>query len=379
MMQICSTIPHVTVLMAVYNNERFLREAVDSILSQTFTDFEFLIINDGSTDRSREIILTYNDPRIRLVDNAENIGLTKSLNKGLALARGELIARLDADDISHYSRLEKQVRFMSDNTDIALVGTQARIIDIDGKVLRAIADIRMQSAIAINWGLIFGNPFIHSSVLIRRRVIWELLGGYDETYRYNQDFELWSRLLADFRATNIPEPLIDYRSHSESIAGTRSAAVLASRQQNLLKNKAVQRKNVSRLLGSETLAEQWPQVWSSITANWLDNNPVDQDRVLDYIHQIFHAFVKLNPGAQYCLEIRRHLSATLLYVACYLIRKNRLLALKCFTSALYSYPGIALQDFARFVILFLVGEAGINGLRHTLVHVRSARAHIFKN
>ena len=92
--------PKVTVLMSVYNSEKFLRESINSILEQTFKDFEFLIINDGSTDSSREIILSYNDPRITLFDNKNNIGLTKSLNKGLDLAKGEYIARQDADDIS---------------------------------------------------------------------------------------------------------------------------------------------------------------------------------------------------------------------------------------------------------------------------------------
>src|SRR3990170_6306785 len=103
--------PEITVLMSVYNGERFLREAIESILNQTYRDFEFLIINDGSTDSSREIILSYNDPRIRLIDNELNIGLTRSLNKGLRLARGKYIARQDADDISFRKRLEKQVAF----------------------------------------------------------------------------------------------------------------------------------------------------------------------------------------------------------------------------------------------------------------------------
>ena len=117
--------PRVTVLMAVYNGERFLAEAVASILDQTFRDFEFLIVNDGSTDRSREIILSFGDPRIRLVDNPENIGLTRSLNRGLELAKGGLIARQDADDISLPERLEREIGFLDGNPKAAIVGSQA--------------------------------------------------------------------------------------------------------------------------------------------------------------------------------------------------------------------------------------------------------------
>src|SRR5659263_168424 len=103
--------PKVTVLMAVYNGERYLREAIESILGQSFADFEFFIVNDGCTDSSRDIILSYRDPRIRLIDNQENIGLTKSLNIGLSLASGEYVARQDADDISYPTRIEKQIEY----------------------------------------------------------------------------------------------------------------------------------------------------------------------------------------------------------------------------------------------------------------------------
>src|SRR5581483_9504087 len=115
--------PIVTVLMSVYNGERYLREAIESILVQTWQDFELVCINDGSTDQSREIVLSFNDPRIRLVDNEQNLGLAKSLNKGLMLARGNLIARQDADDISEPDRLLKQVAFLEQWSEIVLVGS----------------------------------------------------------------------------------------------------------------------------------------------------------------------------------------------------------------------------------------------------------------
>ena len=121
--------PKITVLMPVYNGEKYLREAIGSILNQTFNDFEFLIINDSSTDSTREIILSYDDTRIRLEDNEKNIGLTHSLNKGLRLAKGKYVARMDADDISLPDRLEKQLAVIENNTDVSIVACWIDIID----------------------------------------------------------------------------------------------------------------------------------------------------------------------------------------------------------------------------------------------------------
>src|SRR5690349_12648910 len=120
--------------MAVYNGARYLREAVESVLNQSFQDFEFLVINDGSTDHTREIILSYDDSRIRLVDNRQNRGQTASLNLGLQLAQGDLIARQDADDISEPERLARQVLFLEDHSEVALLGTGYAKIDSHGNV-----------------------------------------------------------------------------------------------------------------------------------------------------------------------------------------------------------------------------------------------------
>src|SRR6185295_3491651 len=123
------TPPQVSVLMSVYNGEKYLKEAMESILNQSFPDFEFLIFNDSSTDSGREIILSFNDPRIVLVDNEKNIGLTKSLNKGLSLAKGKYIARMDADDISDAGRLNEQVNYMEKNSDVAVCGSWVQFLN----------------------------------------------------------------------------------------------------------------------------------------------------------------------------------------------------------------------------------------------------------
>lgn len=124
--------PKVSVVMSVYNGEKYLPETIDSILNQTFKDFEFIIINDGSTDKTAKILTSYDDPRIRIF-NQENMGLTKSLNRAISLAKGEYIARMDADDISYPERLKKQVDYLNKNPDIGLVGSKYIRIDKRGR------------------------------------------------------------------------------------------------------------------------------------------------------------------------------------------------------------------------------------------------------
>lgn len=166
--------PVITCLMSVYNGETYLREAMDSILDQTYTNFEFLIINDGSTDDTVNIIKSYDDPRIRLVHNEENIGLTKSLNKGIDLANGEYIARMDADDISLPKRFERQLRVISD---------EAIIIEKNNSYKSIFGN-----------QLILNNYAIHSSFFFKKKNV-----KYDNKYKYAQDYAL----LLNFTEKNI--------------------------------------------------------------------------------------------------------------------------------------------------------------------------------
>lgn len=207
--------PLVSVLMSVYNGERYLREAIESILAQTFTDFEFLIINDGSTDGSLDIILSYTDTRIRLIDNAENIGLTKSLNKGISLARGKYIARMDADDISLVERLEKQVRFLEVEKEYVIIGTGAYLIDDSGDEIGKLD--RPFTYDEILGHIFFFNPVIHPSVMFHREIIIKI-GCYDTSIPKAQDYELWFRIIGkNMKIRNLPSLLIKHREHKNSI------------------------------------------------------------------------------------------------------------------------------------------------------------------
>lgn len=213
--------PKVSVLMCVYNCEKYLREAMDSVLSQTFNDFEFIIINDGSTDNSKSILESYSDRRIRLFNNS-NKGLTKSLNEGIGYSRGEYIARMDADDISFSERLKKQVDFLESNKDVAMCGTWAEFINTRGEYITDYKTPVSDSDILKE--LIFHNPFVHPSVMIRKE-IFEKVGLYDENFRFAQDYELWTRIVTKYKTTNIPEKLLKYRLLKEGITKSKNFKV----------------------------------------------------------------------------------------------------------------------------------------------------------
>ena len=195
--------------MACHNHANFLKKSIKSILNQTFVDFEFIIIDDGSTDNSLDIINDFskNDSRIFIIQQ-ENIGLTKSLNKGISLSNGEYIARIDADDFSYKDRLKLQYNFLKDS-DYAMVGGQRIIKDyINNKTW---SDNLPLSAKDIREKSLQKNPFFHSMVMINKNILKQV-GYYNESYFTGQDLELWSRALKHkIKITNISDPLIYFR------------------------------------------------------------------------------------------------------------------------------------------------------------------------
>jgi glycosyltransferase involved in cell wall biosynthesis len=199
----------VSVIMSVFNGEKHLREAIESILNQTFSDFEFIIINDGSTDRTQDIAEGFRqlDNRIRLI-NQSNMGLTKSLNKAIRLARGEFIARMDADDIALPERFEKQVDFLEKHSDVALLGTAYYEIDEKGEVIGE--KIFPERDEEIRKIILKCNPFFHASVMVRREV-FEIVGLYDESIPFAQDYDFWLRIAGKYKVANLPEPLMKRR------------------------------------------------------------------------------------------------------------------------------------------------------------------------
>ena len=202
--------PKVSVLMPVYNTkEEYLREAIESILNQTFTDFEFVIINDGSTNENIEkVIKSYNDKRIRYF-NQDNHGLIYTLNKGIELCKGEYIARMDSDDISLPKRLEKQVKYLDSNSSVGVIGSWINCFP-QGKVVKLISQPKY-------FNLLQGNCFAHPSLMIRKSVLKQFNFRYGN-YIHAEDYELWSRMIRYTEFCNIQEVLLNYRCHNEQIS-----------------------------------------------------------------------------------------------------------------------------------------------------------------
>jgi glycosyltransferase involved in cell wall biosynthesis len=204
--------PKVTVLMSVYNGGDYLAEAIQSILSQSFTDFDFLIIDDGSTEPPDPIIDRFHDSRIIKIQQA-NMGLTRSLNKGLRMARGRYVARMDADDISIPSRLEAQVREMDTDPGLDLVGTLFDVMD-SNKGLIETKELILDPVYRL-WRLQFHNNYGHGTMMLRKQAIFDA-GMYDERLKYAQDFDLWSRVSRKDNTKIVPAVLYRYRMVKQS-------------------------------------------------------------------------------------------------------------------------------------------------------------------
>lgn len=200
--------PLISVIMSVYNGAPFLSEAIGSILNQTIEDFEFLIIDDASTDESAEVIKNFKDKRIKFIQNGTNLGLTRSLNKGLKAAQGKYIARMDADDISFLVRFEKQLEVFKNDPDVILCGTGCQVFGNEERIERVPSDSE-----EIKCRLLFGNVFVHPSVMLRKASCFENQIFYNENFNFVEDYEMWTRISFEGRMVNISEPLIYYRNH----------------------------------------------------------------------------------------------------------------------------------------------------------------------
>ncbi len=208
--------PQVSVVLPVYNGAAYVGRAIASILVQTFTDFELIAIDDGSTDATPQILDRIADPRLRVV-HQDNRGLSATLNRGLELARGRYVARQDHDDLSRPERLASQVAFLDAHPACGLVGTRAEIWVGDVMTSR-VHDHPLTDA-ALRFELLFDNPFVHSSVMLRKTVL-ETVGGYstDPARRSPEDYELWSRIARHAELANLPERLLVYREVQSSLS-----------------------------------------------------------------------------------------------------------------------------------------------------------------
>lgn len=214
--------PRVSVVMSVHNGRPFVAQAVESILAQSFSDFELVLIDDASTDGSGSDLDQFarRDSRVVLLHNSENLGLTRSLNLGLAEAKGEFIARQDADDVSLPQRLGKQVTVLENDRDLALIGTGAIEINTQGK--QGAISLQPGHQAIIQRKMLFDNAFFHPSVMWRNRVFEDHDLRYNESFVYGQDYELFSRAVWKLKVTNLREPLVLYRAHPGQVSKDRA-------------------------------------------------------------------------------------------------------------------------------------------------------------
>jgi len=282
--------PLVSVVMSIYNDGHYVSQAVESILAQSFRDFEFLIVDDGCTDNTREVLSRYRDDRIRLIVNEKNLGLAPSLNKAIRHSCAKYIARQDADDISLPDRLEREIACLETQPDICIVGSSAIIIS-DSSVPKGHWSVPSED-VDLKWQLLFRNPFIHSSVMLRRSIL-ERAGYYPDDPQifraFVEDYDLWSRMNRIDRSTNFSTPLLKFRRHPTS-------ASVRTHEQQMYQMDVIAKQNVCWILGWD---EMDPLVWRRLRLFLLTSpeagvelSQADVREVLSFLQLLQHAFYK---------------------------------------------------------------------------------------
>lgn len=266
--------PIVSVVMPVYNGSKYLKEAIDSILNQTFTDFELIVVNDGSTDDSEKIILSYNDQRIRYLKNKQNSGICTTLNKGLNNANGKYIARMDCDDISMPERLAKQVGYLECHPDIGALGTDI-ITFGEGRADKYFNFVH--NHYECRAGLLFFTCFAHPTVMLRASIINEYDLRYDDEYRGLEDYELWYRMSEYTEMTNLPEALIKYRLHKAQLTQNVTKGV-SNKEKEFIRDRFRHY--------AEFTEEQIGVVENYVLNRWDDFNDKQVYTLLDIFYQI---------------------------------------------------------------------------------------------
>lgn len=309
--------PTISVVMSVYNGGQFLALAIQSILDQTFKNFEFIIIDDGSTDDSAKVIKSFNDPRIKFI-RQKNIGLVASLNKGIALARGEFIARMDDDDISLPERFEKELIAITADQSIGVVGSFYTFIDTADRPFATHVSPTLHQD--LRFALLNANPYGHGSMLIRKEALVKT-GLYRDDYPAAEDYDLWRRIARNWKLAQIPESLYWWRQNPEGISSTRNKTQIKS------SNRITQ--------------ELWKEVIPAITVlSVRKNNKYYKNLDTDYGEQISKKYldclVQISLGA-----IVRHKPRTFLRTAC----------------------GLALSSPRKFCkLLYLIGRSFIKNI-----------------
>ena len=340
--------------MPVHNGARFLRQAIDSVLGQSFHDLELLVIDDGSTDDSVAIAQSVADPRMRCISVPGHRGLVGTLNIGLRAATGQYVARLDADDVARADRIEKQVALLDREPTVALVGSLARLIDERGVTTGTVR--RPVSPIAIRWYALLENPLIHSSAMFRREVV-SALGGYNESLPLAEDLDLWGRILQHCGVANIDEPLIDYRSWSSSVMAKVEADAQGDRARRL---HAIMASLITRHINSELGAGSCSDADATLLAGFTLGVAADRRReFLDLFTAMRHRFEAKWPAAHADAEYWRTVAGQYDAIAFRMSPPSRPAACDVYLHAINHAPRtIAHLPWTRALALITLGKSG---------------------
>lgn len=238
-------VPRLSVVMSVFNGEKYLCEAVNSVLNQTFSDFELIIIDDGSVDNTFNLISSFHDRRIRCLRNTQNLGLISSLNIGLSLVSSKYIARMDADDIALPRRFEEQISFLEENPQVGLLGSAYDVIDDLGVVVGH-SELPLRD-LTIRWNLLFNNSFCHSTLLMRKLAL-DAVGGLYRNYILAEDYHLVSQITKVCKVANLSNVLVRWRRSDKqiSVTGRSELEKTAAR---------ISRENINYLMGYHFISE----------------------------------------------------------------------------------------------------------------------------
>jgi len=354
-------VPEVTVLLPVFNGMRHVGAAIESILAQTYRDFELLIVDDGSSDRSLEIVRSYRDARIRVLVNEHNVGLPASLNRGLAESRCELIARQDADDLSRPDRLERQVAVMMRRPELALLGTQANAIDEGGRPLKAVD--RPIDEVSIRWYGLFDNPFVHTSVMFRRALVWnDRERGYP-LLPYAEDYALWSHLMRHHAVANLADRLVTFRVSGSSKMGLLDEVPAGDRRVDGFRE-------VVRALVRDNILNAFPDVSTdeaTLMSGFVLGIPQDDlNRFLTRFADLFQRYVARSEFRR-SVDWRRTLARQVDAIACRITPPRRRSSAHVYATALRLDAGLLWRlSWLRAAALLLFGAEGrmwFNSLR----------------
>ncbi|MCX5998702.1 MAG: glycosyltransferase [Chloroflexi bacterium] len=333
--------PEVTVLMSVYNGGKYLEEAIKSILSQTLRDFEFVIINDGSTDGTAEVLARYagTDCRLR-VYHQENQGVSAARNRGFCLARGQYIAIMDADDVSLPARLAREVQFMEAHPDVGVVGTRVECMDGNGRRLNEWHYPMAPNL--IGWHMIFRCCLADPSVMMRRDIVAQLC-PYDASMRVAADYDMWIRALPITRLANLPEVLLRHRLWPERL----SARYRETQEETTVR---IMHSAVTRLLGREISMEAVSSLRLAVSGT-APSDPRQAEATATLIQQICEAYLATaSPSRSECRTIAHDAGWKITRLAVSLVRTHPQRAWAIMVRAVRLHPLLMLELPARLMM-----------------------------